>query len=117
MFQPLIEVAFLLVYAALLAAVTPYITGGSENYGSLIPGAAAMASGSVIWSLLTWVGLPDNEGWIWVITMVLMPVAMAFAVKYFGKFRAAGKLAFVDSVAGALKNSDEAPEDLVTLSA
>ena len=78
MFQPLIEVAFLLIYAALLAAVTPYVRADQENYGVLIPGALAISTGAIVWSLLTWLGLPDTDGWIWGLTMVLMPVGMAF---------------------------------------
>jgi len=115
--QPLIEVAFLLIYAALLAAVTPYVTGKTENYGNLIPGAAAMATGSVIWSILIWVGLPDTDGWIWTITMILMPVGMAFGIGWFGRFREEGKWAFVDTIANQLNGSATAPkaeEDLVT---
>ena len=96
MFQPLIEVAFLLIYAALLAAVTPYIRSDSENYGVLIPGALAMSVGAVIWSVLTWVGMSDTDGWIWVLTMLLMPVGMAIALTYYGKARNAGKFAFID---------------------
>ena len=121
MFQPLIEVAFLLIYAALLAAVTPYINGENENYGTLIPGAAAIATGSVLWSILTWLGLPDTDGWIWSITMILMPVGMGFAIKYYARFRGQGKLAFVDQIASSLAGSGKSSsaevggEDVVIL--
>ena len=116
MFQPLIEVAFLVIYAALLAAVTPYITGESDKYGSLIPGAAAIATGSIVWSILTWLGLPDTDGWIWALTMVLMPVGMAFGIGWFGRLRSEGKLEFVDSVATAINaaGSKQEEEQLTT---
>lgn len=120
--QPLIEVAFLLIYAALLAAVTPYVTGEKDNYGSLIPGAAAIATGSVIWSVLTWLGLPDTEGWIWTLTMILMPVGMGFAIKYYGKVRSEGKFEFVDKIgqaiasgAGSSKADTDGGEDVLVI--
>lgn len=114
MFQPLIEVAFLLIYAALLAAVTPYVTGDNEDYGTLIPGAAAIATGAVLWSILTWIGLPDTDGWIWSITMILMPVGMGFAVKYYGRFRSQGKLGFVDQIANSLAGAGKSSSDEIS---
>jgi hypothetical protein len=111
MFQPLIEVAFLLIYAAMLAAVTPYVTGDNESYGTLVPGAAAIATGAVLWSVLTWLGLPDTDGWIWSLTMILMPVGMGFALKYYARFRGQGKLGFVDQVAESLTGSSKSSTD------
>ncbi|MEN9737027.1 MAG: hypothetical protein RJA26_260 [Actinomycetota bacterium] len=105
MFQPLIEVAFLLIYAALLAAVTPYVRADQENYGVLIPGALAISTGAIVWSLLTWLGLPDTDGWIWGLTMVLMPVGMAFGIKYYGRGRSQGKFGFVDQLGKAIADA------------
>jgi hypothetical protein len=102
MFQPLIEVAFLLIYAALLTAVTPYVRGDQENYGVLIPGAMAISTGAVVWSVLTWLGLSDTDGWIWGLTMVLMPIGMALGIRFFGRGRHDGKLTFVDQLAGKI---------------
>ena len=122
MFQPLIEVAFLLIYAVLLAAVTPYIRADQENYGVLIPGAMAISTGALVWSLLTWMGLSDTDGWIWGVTMVLMPVGMAFGIKYFGRGRAIGKFGFVDQLGKAIAEASAKPatestggEDVVIL--
>lgn len=88
----LVEVAFLLTYAILLAAVGPYITGKSENYGEFIPAALSLATGSVLWSILLWTGLSPEEGWIWGIVMIVMPVAYFLGGKYFERLRVAGKL-------------------------
>lgn len=100
MFQPLIEVAFLLVYAALLTAVMPYVRHDTENYGVLIPGAMAITTGAVFWSLFTLLGMSDTNGWIWGLTMVLMPVGMAIATTLYGRGRHEGKFAFVEKLAG-----------------
>ncbi|MEN9748215.1 MAG: hypothetical protein RLZZ603_907 [Actinomycetota bacterium] len=116
MFQPLIEVAFLLIFAALMAAVTPYVTGEGEKHGVLLPGAFALSVGAVVWSLLTWLGMADTDGWIWSITMVLMPVGMGFGLKYYVRAREAGKLGFVDDLAKAIDGaaSSNTNEELKT---
>ncbi len=68
--------AVIVFYAALLGMVAPYIYARSEEYGSLLPPAIALAVGSVLWSVLTWLGLSYTDGYIWVIVMVVMPVVM-----------------------------------------
>ena len=68
--------AVIAFYAAILGLVAPYIYARSEEYGALLPPAIALAVGSVLWGALTWLGFKYTEGYIWVIIMVLMPVAM-----------------------------------------
>lgn len=68
--------AVIAFYAAILGLVAPYIYARSEEYGALLPVAVAMVVGSVLWAALTWLGFKYTEGYIWVIIMVLMPVAM-----------------------------------------
>jgi len=43
-----------------------------------VPPAIGLATGSVIWILLTWLGFSYVDGWIWTIVMVSMPIAMFF---------------------------------------
>lgn len=78
----MIEIAFLVVYTVILALVTPYIVGKSEYYGTLVPASIALVYGSVLWVILTAVGLKSDNAWIWVITMFTMPIVM-----YIGVFR------------------------------
>ena len=75
------EIAFLFVYAIILALVAPYIGLKSEKYGSLVPATAALIAGAILWTVLTWVGMSHTEGWIWIIVMLAMPAAMWFAPK------------------------------------
>lgn len=63
-------------YAIILGLVAPYIFARSEEYGALLPPAIALAVGSVLWSALTWLGLSYTDGYIWIIVMVVMPLAM-----------------------------------------
>ncbi len=68
--------AVVVVYAIILGLVAPYISAHSDKYGALLPPAIAIATGSVIWSVLLWVGMPTTDAWIWLAVMLVMPVAM-----------------------------------------
>lgn len=72
----MIELAFLLVYATIIALVAPYIIGKSEYYGSLVPAAFAMVYGAIIWAVLYATGMRSDNYLIWIITMLTMPLVM-----------------------------------------
>ena len=76
------EIVFLLLYAGILSLVAPYINLRSEHYGPLVPTGLAIVSGMLLWSILTWVGMPYTDAWIWVIVMLGMPAAMWFGSKF-----------------------------------
>ena len=75
------EFLFIVFYAAILGLVAPYVQIGSDRYGSFVPPAIGLVSGSMLWILLTWLGLSYTDGWIWSIVMLGMPVAMFFGSK------------------------------------
>jgi hypothetical protein len=75
------EVAFIVVYAAILGLVTPYILGRREEYGVLVPAAASLIAGSALWAILTWVGFKYTEAWIWIIVMLAMPAALVISAR------------------------------------
>jgi len=75
------------IYAIILGLVAPYISVHSEKYGALLPPAIGLASGSVLWSILIWVGMPNTNAWLWMIIMVLMPVAMIVGANRVAKMR------------------------------
>jgi CDP-diglyceride synthetase len=81
------ELLVIVAYAGLLALVAPFVMPRSEHFGNLVPGALALTSGSVLWLLLTWFGFPYNEAWIWMIVMLLMPVATWFGTSFIRKTR------------------------------
>ncbi|MFM2321565.1 MAG: hypothetical protein RL612_712 [Actinomycetota bacterium] len=72
------EIAFLVVYAAILGLVAPYVGLKSDKYGSLVPSVASFLAGAVLWTILTWVGMSHTDGWIWIIVMLAMPAALWF---------------------------------------
>ncbi len=107
------EIAFLVVYAAILGLVAPYVIGKREQYGELVPAATSLIAGSVLWAILTWVGLKYNEGWIWVIVMLAMPAALFTATSYLAKHRDkldAAELSQIRQLANGVKSKTESVE-------
>jgi hypothetical protein len=83
------ELAFILVYAAILGLVAPYLGIDLKLIGSLVPGAIALVFGSITWAVLTWVGLQYDEAWIWLIVMLGMPAVMVLNVRWMSAKRSA----------------------------
>jgi lipopolysaccharide export LptBFGC system permease protein LptF len=81
------EFLFIVFYTAILGLVAPYVQISSDRYGMLVPPAIGVATGSVLWILLTWLGFSYVDGWIWTIVMVSMPIAMFFVSKALDKKR------------------------------
>jgi uncharacterized membrane protein YfcA len=84
----LLNLLFIAIYAVLLGLVSPYVGLAGEHFGSYVPTALAVVSGSVLWMLGTWSGLHYDEAWIWLIVMLGMPAAMWFGSKLIAKKRA-----------------------------
>jgi hypothetical protein len=75
------ELAFILVYAAILGLVAPFLGIDVKRIGSLVPGAIALVFGAMAWAILTWLGFQYDEAWIWLVVMLGMPAAMVFGVR------------------------------------
>ena len=83
------DVSFVVVvlYAAILGLVAPYISVHAQKYGALVPPTIALATGALIWSVLIWIGMPNSNAWTWMIVMVLMPVAMVIGANRLAHIR------------------------------
>jgi hypothetical protein len=81
------EFLFIVFYAAVLALVAPAVNITSDRYGSFVPTAIALATGSFLWILLTVIGFGYTDGWIWTIVMLAMPAAMHFGSKFLASKR------------------------------
>ena len=81
------EFLFIVFYAAVLALVAPAVNINSDRYGSFVPTAIALATGSFLWILLTVLGFGYTDGWIWSIVMLSMPAAMYFGPKLLASSR------------------------------
>jgi hypothetical protein len=82
-----VSFAVIVLYTLVLGLVAPYITAHSEKYGALVPPTIALATGSALWVLLTWIGFSYTDGWTWIIVMVAMPSVMMFAASRLAKSR------------------------------
>jgi hypothetical protein len=82
------ELAFILVYAAILGLVAPYLGIDVKKIGSLVPGAIALTKGALAWAVLTWCGMHYDQAWIWVIVMLAMPAAMVIGTSWLSNQRA-----------------------------
>lgn len=74
-------ILFIVIYAVILGLVAPYVGVKSDHYGTLVPTALAVVSGSALWIIGTWVGLHYDQAWIWLIVMLGMPALMWFGAK------------------------------------
>ena len=83
----LIDIAFLLFYAALLGLVSPYIGFKDERYGILVPAGIATVVGGVLWAALIWTGLTDQNALLWIIVMAAMPAGGFIGAKQLGRIR------------------------------
>ena len=111
-FISLLNVLFIVIYAGILGLVAPYVGVKSDHYGTLVPTALAVVSGSALWIIGTWVGLHYDQAWIWLIVMLGMPAAIWFGAKFIDARRAAGK-----SLKPAAKKDSSSNDDVVILSA
>ena len=82
-----VSFAVILLYTLVLGLVAPYISAHSEKYGALVPPTIALPTGSIIWSVLIWLGAGTQDGWLWLIIMVVMPLVMVFASARLAKAR------------------------------
>lgn len=92
------ELLVIVAYSAILALVAPFVMPKSEHFGNLVPAALALTSGSVLWLLLTWFGFRYDEAWIWIIVMLLMPVATLFGTSYLRKMREAEEAKALEAI-------------------
>ena len=116
-FISLLNVLFIVIYALILGLVAPYIGVKSDHYGSLVPTALGVISGSLLWIVGTWAGLHYDQAWIWLIVMLGMPAAIWFGAKFIEKRRAAGKSLKPGDKKPAAKKDETKADDIVILSA
>jgi hypothetical protein len=69
------ELLFVVLIAAGVGFALPFLLRGRETYGIVLPAAVAAAVSSVIWVALLWLGFTFDGGWIWLISLVVGPLA------------------------------------------
>jgi len=81
------EILIIALYGLLLALVAPFVLPPSDHYGKAVPAAISLVAGSVIWLVLTWLGLSYQQAWIWFAVMLGMPAVGWFGASYLDKSR------------------------------
>jgi hypothetical protein len=66
-----VELLFVVLIAAGIGFILPYVVRGRETYGIILPAAVGAAVASVVWVGLLWLGLTFDGTWIWVASLVL----------------------------------------------
>jgi hypothetical protein len=69
------ELVFVVLIAAGVGFALPFLLRGRDTYGIVLPAAVAAAVSSVVWVALLWLGFTFDGGWIWVISLVVGPLA------------------------------------------
>jgi len=78
----LIYGAFILIYGLILGLMAPYLLSGKENFGVLLAPALALVFGFAAWTIMIWFGMKTSDYWIWMITMLGMPLVMILGVRF-----------------------------------
>lgn len=77
------ELLFVVLIAAGVGFILPFVLRGRETYGVVLPAAVAAAVASVVWVGLLWLGWTFDGGWIWAVSLVagsLAALALALAL-------------------------------------
>lgn len=92
------ELLVIVLYAAILGLVAPFVMPKSDHFGNLVPAGLALTAGSLLWLVLTWLGFRYDEAWIWFIIMLAMPLASWFGTGYIRKAREAEEAKALEAI-------------------
>jgi hypothetical protein len=70
-----VELLFVTVIGASISLGVRYLVPGRRTHGVLLVPAAGAAATAAVWAACVWIGLTFDGGWIWVIALVLGPLA------------------------------------------
>ncbi|HEU4756921.1 MAG TPA: hypothetical protein VFS72_09690 [Agromyces sp.] len=71
------ELLFVTLGGAILGLAARYALPRRHTHGVVLVPAVGAAVAAVAWVALTWLGLPWDGGWIWVISLVVAGAAAA----------------------------------------
>jgi hypothetical protein len=69
------ELLFVVVIGASLSLGMRYLVPGRHTHGVLLVPSIGAAATAVVWVACVWLGLAFDGGWIWLIALVLGPLA------------------------------------------
>jgi len=65
-----VELLFVVLLSFAIGLAVRYLLPGRDSYGSMLVPSISAAAGTIIWVILTWVGLKFDGGWIWVASLL-----------------------------------------------
>lgn len=81
------ELLFVTLGGALLGLAARYAVPRRTMHGVVVVPAVGAAVAAVAWVVSTWLGLPWDGGWIWVISLVAAGLASAGVALFLGSRR------------------------------
>lgn len=90
------ELLFVVVIGASLSLGVRYLVPGRQTHGALLVPAVGAAATAVVWVVCVWLGLTFDGGWIWVIALVLGPLASLAVALALPKRREAADAALLE---------------------
>ena len=63
------ELLFAALGGLIIGLIVRYSLPGRDRMGAILIPGTAMAAAAVIWEILTWLHMPYDGTWIWVITL------------------------------------------------
>ena len=68
------ELLFVALGGLIIGLIVRYSIPGRDRMGAVVIPALATAVSAVVWEILTWLRMPYNSPWIWVIALALTAV-------------------------------------------
>ncbi len=90
------ELLFVTVIGAALSLGVRYLVPGRETHGLLLVPLVGAAATAGVWAICVWLGLTFDGGWIWVIALVLGPLAALAVALLLPKRRALADAALLE---------------------
>ena len=90
------ELLFVTVIGAALSLGVRYVVPGRHTHGVLLVPAVGAAATAAVWAVCVWIGLTFDGGWIWVIALVLGPLASLAVALALPKRREAADAALLE---------------------
>jgi len=91
------EIIYATVIGAAIGLVPRYAIPGRSAYGLIVTPFVGGIATAVAWVILTWLGLPYDGGWIWVIALAAAAVASVLVALLVPRIRAKADEAFLQA--------------------
>ena len=93
------ELLCVILGGLIIGLVVRYSLPGRDMTGAIVIPALATAGAAVIWEILTWLHMPYDSPWIWVITFGLVAIKSVVADLWLSRRRKhSDELAFQESL-------------------